>query len=407
MGVVYIVGAGASSDLYPTDPYSSAHILREKISRFSLPLAMDFFTKAIQQRLIKSETHQALLQVIHDQWGVSFESLRIGKPVSVEVVYTFLTEAINRLMRESSTDKVEEAGRVVAAKWMLDEALEEMFQRARHFVGPCANYMDFARLITKRRAHVISFNWDTLLDEALALTGQWFYESGYGWQFNWVYQDARRTDNRSQKPSSVWLLKPHGSMNWFQYGDLVYEGNKHYPGEEKYYTGEHVSYEERQWVGLFEFSRGPRAPFQPSYRRLNGGRKFSPLLKMPAQIAIVPPGGDSAAPFIGRTWQLLHKVVSEAQEIIVIGYAMKNSDERAIDAFRKARGGNRIVKVTVVGGRDADSIATEKRTRSIFDPCKVSVLQLSFSDYCMSSTQTEQTRISLPAAPVPSTQGQV
>ncbi len=59
---------------------------------------------------------------------------------------------------------------------------------------------------------LITFNWDTLLDRALMEYSNWTPDTGYGFEFNAIFDEGWRKvrDNESTRL----LLKLHGSTNW-------------------------------------------------------------------------------------------------------------------------------------------------------------------------------------------------
>src|SRR5258708_39807804 len=62
----------------------------------------------------------------------------------------------------------------------------------------------------------VTFNWDTLLDRALASTGGWSPEDGYGLHFSAVLDGAwrKRLIANAAFKTDRRLLKLRGSTNW-------------------------------------------------------------------------------------------------------------------------------------------------------------------------------------------------
>lgn len=80
--------------------------------------------------------------------------------------------------------------------------------------GPlCQSYCTFAESISDADT-IITFNWDTLLDRALASTGRWSPERDYGAIPHAVFDDGWRVPHCDVTPPAPLLLKLHGSTNW-------------------------------------------------------------------------------------------------------------------------------------------------------------------------------------------------
>lgn len=62
----------------------------------------------------------------------------------------------------------------------------------------------------------VTFNWDTLLDRALADTGCWSPNDGYGFTFGSILDGSWKSEMDSSlvHKTSLKLLKLHGSTNW-------------------------------------------------------------------------------------------------------------------------------------------------------------------------------------------------
>jgi hypothetical protein len=264
------------------------------------------------------------------------------------------------------------------ALWNIKDVIEETFQSARYHYQPCTHYKKFAEKIIKTRPLVISFNWDTLLDEALANTGKWFYESGYGVTFNWLYVNNELVLNAGRK-SAVLLLKSHGSMNWFRYGNFFSTDRQHF-------TGEPVLEIERSMLGLYEFERyfqgNSLKRIQPKHCRLDQGIKFGKKLKMSVEPALIPPKTDLNASYITDIWQKAREEITNCRKIVVVGYALKETDQRVYNEIKRAREKNpQKITVRLVAGNEPDS-AIEQRAKNIFGQCDIENLGMSFDEYC-------------------------
>ena len=61
---------------------------------------------------------------------------------------------------------------------------------------------------------VITFNWDTLMDRALASTTDWTLDHGYGFSPKGIYRDRWSPPQQTKNKPCPRLLKLHGSTNW-------------------------------------------------------------------------------------------------------------------------------------------------------------------------------------------------
>jgi len=78
--------------------------------------------------------------------------------------------------------------------------------------GPiCDKHYNLAKKLNKGDI-VISFNYDTILDDALQKAGK-LTDSGYLVEFSKVFKN-KTWESPEQKESEVNLLKLHGSLNW-------------------------------------------------------------------------------------------------------------------------------------------------------------------------------------------------
>jgi hypothetical protein len=217
----------------------------------------------------------------------------------------------------------------------------------------------------------ITFNWDTLLDRALAATGGWTPNEGYGISFssaldtNWKKEvEALPNFNTNWK-----LLKLHGSTNWlvplthihlktFEYVSSVpksdkiflfwqstfpYETHKnrwrggyvptcycYYPPNipAEAFPGDHLSAEPGRvfvkytLVGIF-------SPFK---ELSGGGILSSPLLITPVRQKRY----DMYQSTIENIWQKSLEVMRTADKIVIIGYSFPPTDTRILELLENA-----------------------------------------------------------------------
>lgn len=78
------------------------------------------------------------------------------------------------------------------------------------------HHHDLLASILSPRDVIMTLNYDTMMDNALALRG-WNPQRGYGFNAK-VISELNHPDSGSSNLKKVTLLKPHGSFNWFAKG---------------------------------------------------------------------------------------------------------------------------------------------------------------------------------------------
>ena len=147
----------------------------------------------------------------------------------------------------------------------------------------------FRDRVKYERAVIISFNWDLILDELIF--GQYLNKDSYGF-------------SRVLSPNPV-LLKPHGSLNWFERD----------PG--RFITDrKRISLVRRGTTRIYAF-REFRAPVSKI------DRVYVPLIIPPVYFK------KFDNPAFHKTWMNCTKLLSAAEEITFIGYSMPEMDVHA------------------------------------------------------------------------------
>lgn len=157
--------------------------------------------------------------------------------------------------------------------------------------GPKVPWLqEFRDRIERENAAIISFNWDLILDELFF--GGSVDETSYGFA-------------NGQREGPI-LLKPHGSLNWFEETQgrylkdkkraLIFEGNT----EQRVYA-----------------FREPRAPVSSS------GRIYTPLIVPPVYLK------NFESPVFQTLWKNCTAALSTAREVVFLGYSMPAADLHA------------------------------------------------------------------------------
>ncbi len=142
---------------------------------------------------------------------------------------------------------------------------------------------------------VVTFNWDVSFEQAL-------YMDRKDPQFNYSY-------SRDLDQKQVFLLKPHGSIDWFRKKDL--------PNWQE--DGDYLSLDERLVVFKhFDFTEN---------------RELDNLLPI-----MVPPISSKEFKYrvLQRAWRSVFRAISQATELHIIGYSLPREDQFARFVFRRA-----------------------------------------------------------------------
>lgn len=364
---LYILGAGASADFFPTS-YSRGYTLNNS-SFISFPTTNNFIQKAI--KFEKLRKNYPIFEFIAKKYNISFEDLVNGVPLDIEEVYRAIYELSESVDMENDP---EGTGKAWALLWTIEGVIQELAQHYFTVYGVCENYSLFAKHIVETGSAVITFNWDTFLDEALSNTDKWFYESGYGFGFERIYLDREQIDNKG-KVSSAILLKPHGSINWFRYRD-------HYSSTTDGFTGKDVSDEDRAKTFLMLFNKNTIA-IHPIHQRLDMAKGWKPSLKMPCGLDIIYPSKKTHS-WVKRTNYILIRdtmvaLFKEADDIVFIGFALKDPDG---DEFRDIKV-KETAGITLVNLDHSEELAL--RYKKTFQTDRVNfAAEKTFKEYCLS-----------------------
>ena len=152
------------------------------------------------------------------------------------------------------------------------------------------------RRFSEDRSAIISFNWDTVIDQAL----------GEG------NLDSQTYGLSNQLSAGPLLLKPHGSLNWYQGKQLQSVPNiKH--TEIFHHT------DIAQCVHAFLRPRGVNS---------KSGRRYNPLIIPPTHLK------DFTPPIFQQLWKNCADVLSTPKELVFLGYSLPAADLQAQFIFR-------------------------------------------------------------------------
>lgn len=181
--------------------------------------------------------------------------------------------------------------------------------------GPCPTWLfHMIRAAHWRRSTVISFNYDTLIECAVAtgLLYEWGWPKPVCWTEltqdvpNWPPGSTRWAADRAD---TLHLLKLHGSLNWYwTAGDV---------------TGTSVA--RRALPGMF----GAPADYTEDDRRR----------ELPGRVPfVVPPSASKSSfyrnPFLRDVWRQAREALEGARHVVIIGYSLPLTDLTVVDMLR-------------------------------------------------------------------------
>ena len=154
---------------------------------------------------------------------------------------------------------------------------------------------DFVRENLREGDTIITFNWDLTMERAL---------EDYPGDPGFVY-----TYSREREEKQFALLKPHGSIDWFEQQAIRKLVSERKVGK----LDDELCY----------------------YPRFNGA-EHPKLEEVPP--VIVPPVAlkEFEFDFLNRTWRFVYRAVSDATELHIIGYSLPREDQFARLVFRRA-----------------------------------------------------------------------
>lgn len=198
---------------------------------------------------------------------------------------------------------------------------------------------------------VITFNWDITLETALSHRASIF----------------NTYSRKGRKKNHIVILKPHGSIDWYERSDLPRSAaDECWKLDDTYVVYPYSDFAEHPTV-----------------------RELQPL--------IVPPvaAKEFSAEFLKRTWRGVYRAVSDATELLIIGYSLPKEDQFARLVLRRAirsnlakekRGEKRPLKISVVNPDDTVAVTF---TRIAGLKSGITYYQARFEDYTSWLTENQ------------------
>ncbi len=357
MKKVYILGSGTSRELrfiipelnYPNSP---------KIYHGELngPLSNSFLHDAvgINKYLKKHFRLINLPNLTADFVNIAGRFLRnttIGtsdlynhKEFNIESFHNYIENEIATYGRNDEGLNAEE----IDTHRKLYSAKNELLEFIRKSLFNICYYCDslihrkFAEILSSESADIISFNWDILLELALYETKIWQPLDGYGRNFNGLLGYKEKINFTSK----IKIFKPHGSINWYKRGSdelMVYN-----------------------LLPRNLRSGNPRMP--PKTESVNGNTW---------RVYLVPPAQNRIDNSLINYWGNIRGTISEAEQIIIIGFALNNFDQ---DVKKEIEDVGRLLEkeITLVAP-DAQNLIGEYH--QVFPRCNIRPIDITFSKY--------------------------
>jgi hypothetical protein len=388
---VYLLGAGVNRII--RSPYGDASppLIRDF---FQVASKLDYWPGAEGERLRRltpeqlnrdtgppnrgqrfRQKYQRIYDYVETHWHKNFDTL-VSDPFDLEQLFTRLQiQAAEATSRGEVGLEQELGGTFLELTTYLGEILQVFWGGTGFDV-----FSTFAQTIWNEQASVITFNYDTYLEDAIALSaGQslpseakydawhrrfdarsanpslgvadedlalkdlnWDRNLAYGLEFDTVQMQQfgtapivdggrfyRQPGNEPYVTRQV--LKLHGSLNWFTYAPLP-----GLPPEEADHT---VVLDWRYYKDPYWGIDLPRHP---------NGRLLQPAIVTP----VLHKDAYFGAPIYRRlfppVWQRARKVLSECTRLVVIGYSFSASDVRTTNLLREAFDKNDLQELVVV-----------------------------------------------------------
>jgi hypothetical protein len=347
---VYLLGAGASKS-YDESP-----------TGLRMPLARDLF-----QVFSKLAIHTnpwvltgAIINYVSSSRGIPPQEFSVFADDIEELHSEVQNRLIDSIRNSDELGVIEYAGISNQLVFFFASVINEIQN------GPVSKaHLAIAQTL-EPEDRVLTFNWDTLMDRALAESSEWRTDSGYLvnprliHRGGWVAIDSHLA-SATTVPA---LLKLHGSTNWISSYTIVEEGKIgliQSSDPSSFYVYEsadkpYATFAGRYMAGYAPFSYGyypPNIPDDPGKRAKDGyvfvrARPKFPwvpegaaddkgLVSMPL---IIPPVKEKTYELFGnlfRTiWSSAEDAIAEADHIIIIGYSFPRTDHRSSTLFARA-----------------------------------------------------------------------
>jgi hypothetical protein len=273
----------------------------------------------------------------------------ISKKVNIERLYIFLEKKILEKDKKNNTLVPNESFRnLCLAKINLIEYIHNSMAYISYYCISI-NHTILSKYIIENGGNVISFNWDILFEEAMITTDKWTPKDGYGINFSdIIYKNEKdkRKEILSEINSRNFILKPHGSINW-------------YSKDEKMNT-------QILFIQL-----------NPNLRSGNFGL-LGRYEKKDYSSSITPPSIKRKS--FPEVWNKMKHVLEEADEIVAIGFSFNDNDKYIKEEFDEIKF-KKDLEIIIINP-DNEKLKTIYKT--VFCTDNICTKHKTFSQYCLS-----------------------
>jgi len=366
---VFILGAGASRELKFKISIIDAGYKTIKINdHFEIgPLSSGYFyyISKLQDSLNKdlkvSASVKEVSNVLMEQIIMYFkqkysenitkeellQEKEISKKINIEKLYIFLEEKIQEKERENDNLLQNKSFRnLCSARFDLIKYIHNSMAYISYYCISI-NHIILSKYIIENGGDIISFNWDILFEEAMITTGKWTPKDGYGINFSdIIYKNEKdkRKEILSEINSRNFILKPHGSINWYS--------------------------KDEQMNTQILFIQ-----LNPNLRSGNFGL-LERYEKKDYSSSITPPGIKRKS--FPEVWNKMKKLLERADEIIAIGFSFNDNDKYIKEEFDGIKF-KKDLKIIII---NPDNEKLKNAYIEVFYTNNIEIKYKTFSEYC-------------------------
>ncbi|MDP3723760.1 MAG: hypothetical protein Q8R91_09740 [Candidatus Omnitrophota bacterium] len=279
------------------------------------PTIKHFFREAQLAGIHQPDDTKRLLNFIQERYGISESALTSeNPPVTIETLLSFF-DIEERLQQYDFAFDLSHG--------QLLKYIREVVIECGGVPGPgesCALHAAIASTLDPTDA-VISFNWDLIMDKALADSGRWNEWAGYApMTFNRI-DDVERcrdgvgpTRDHFRHPSELTYLKLHGSLNWW------WRPTRRTPEPEELNRIEQQETHPQRYVCSLFTSHVNRGNLTSAVHG-SVGRPYKQLL--------IPPTMHKNYETFQPLWVRAEEVLARAKELVIVGFSFAPADTQA------------------------------------------------------------------------------
>lgn len=301
--VIFLLGAGFSKG-YHED---------------RVPLVSDFLDVARKREVLKpNQEHKDFVEFVDKYFGDY-------RRTNIESLATFLTLQLPPLwsFKQEPRDHYYKILKEIIVKTLGQIYIQPSSAKVKSL------YTAFAETLLTMKSTILTFNYDTLLDNLLRKTKQWSVLSGYGIEMKmpmWEYtknaalqEKSFVSQHKAEADGRAVYLKLHGSLNW---GKLFID-----PPYEKA-----AVYVDAFGLTMFEESDGQPGSLDPIhfFTGSGSGPVEASGFSIQGEPFIVPPILSKEdllkEPLLLNLWYHAMNLFSTAENVIVIGYSFPPTD---------------------------------------------------------------------------------